>query len=85
MYFVFCIDPRFELLHMCIGVGMSVEARELEKGPLREFLKQPLKNGALMSGRVTEGITKHTWLESGKGNTRTQGNRGGGVDGRVRE
>lgn len=37
MYFIIYI---FELLHMCLGVGVSVDARELEKGPLKEFLKR---------------------------------------------
>lgn len=50
MYFIIYIDPRFELLHMCLGLGVSVEARELEKGPLKEFLKRHIGNEALTSG-----------------------------------
>lgn len=57
MYFIIYLDPRFELLHMCLGVGLSVDARELEKDPLKEFLKRHIKNEALTSG-IGSG-TKH--------------------------
>lgn len=40
VYFVLHIDPTFELSYMSIGVGVSVDDRELENGPLREFYLQ---------------------------------------------